>query len=594
MALPALIEPETPPAQRLDTLPAWPWDILDPTAPPTLGWHAIAWAEGWGGFPGLPDGWRGLTQPNGPRAGRSYRVTSRQKRFLLWFYALDADAQWVYSAAIRRLAKGSGKSPFAAVHALTEFLGPVRLATFRRGAPGGVEGMVVGMPLVQIAATAATQTQNTMRYVRAYAAKGSHVASFYNLDVGKTQYYRVPEGTLEVITSSVSASEGAESTFVVEDEQEHWRPGNNGPQLAATIEDNLAKSGARPLGTSNAWSPGQESVAEAMWAAWIAQEEGRTQALGTRILYDAVIAPPKVELADPVALQEALEVVYEDCDWKYPHEPDPDRPGDARRVPGSKPDVHPILRRIYHVASLPSDSKRKYLNRPEAPELSWVTTEQWEAMYDPARVVAEQEDVVMFFDGSRTRDATALVGCTLEDGHIFTIGIWEPDRSKGQSVDMNSVDLAVARAFRTWNVVGFFGDVNEWESFVKVEWPRRYGDQLKVRSVVGGQDPQPIAFDMRGQGHGRSRQFTAACELVRAEIKEGLFTHDGHPVLARHVANAREYENRYGVAIAKESRDSVLKIDGCVCTIGARMVRQLALAAGASAKPVKSKTMKAR
>ncbi len=557
------------PADRLDTLPAWPWDVLDDEAPRTLGWHAIAWAEGWTGFPQLPDGWRGLVQPNGPRARRPFRLTDRQRRFLLWFYALDDDAQWLFARGVRRLAKGSGKSPFAAAHCLIEFLAPVRLATFRRGAPGGVEGREVDMPLVQIVATAESQTKNTMRMVRAFAAKGQHVTDFYHLDPGLTRYYAPGERTLEVITSSVSASEGAESSFVVEDELEHWTPSNRGPELAATVEDNLAKSGARALGTCNAWHPGADSVAEADWEAWLLQEEGRLVEAAGRILYDAVVAPPDTNLADPAQLETALQWVYADCEWKYPTGPD------GEPLEGTGPDVRPIMSRIWSPRATVEDSQRKYLNRPTAAADAWTTPEAWAQLVDLDRVVADREPIAMFFDGSKSQDATALVGCCLSDGHVFTIGVWEPT-GKDEVVPVHEVDLAVARAFQRWDVQGFFADVREWESFAKVSWPDAFADKLKAHAVPGGKDPQPIAWDMRTH----TFDFTTECELVLAEIDGKAFTHDGDARLGRHVGNARRRPNRYGVSIGKESPDSARKIDAAVCMIGARMVRRRVLAAG--------------
>ena len=557
---------EVAPADRLDTMPAWPWDVLDDEAPRTLGWHAIAWAEGWSGFPGLPDGWRGLLQPNGPRARKPFRFTDRQRQFLLWFYALDDDAQWLYSYGTRRLAKGSGKSPYAAVHCLVELLAPVRLATFRRGAPGGVEGRMVDMPWVQIAATAETQTANTMRMVRAFAPKGSHVVEFYHLDPGLTRYYGVGERKLEVITSSVSASEGAESSFVVEDELEHWRPANGGPELAATLADNLAKSGARALGTCNAWKPGEETVAESDWDAWLMQEEGRLKEDAGRILYDAVLAPADTDMSDPESLERALQWVYGDCEWKYPA----DAAGDP--LPDSGPDVRPIMARIWSPRSAPDDSQRKYLNRPTAAIDAWTTPEAWSLLADPDKLVVDGDEVALFFDGSKSRDATALVGCRLSDGHVFTVGVWEP--VPDDVVPVQDVDLAVARAFQRWDVAGFFADVREWESFTKVSWPDAYCDKLRVQAVPGGKDPQAIAWDMRSHTY----EFTVECELVLAEIDDQAFTHDGDARLGRHVGNARRRPNRYGISIGKESPDSRRKIDAAVCMIGARMVRRRVLA----------------
>lgn len=565
LTLPAAVAP----ADRLDTLPAWPWDVLDDTAPRTLGWHAIAWAEGWSGFPDLPDGWLGLRQPNGPRARRPFRLTARQRRFLLWFYALDDDAQWQYTRGVRRLAKGSGKSPFAAVHCLVELLAPVRLATFRRGAPGGVEAKDVDMPLVQIAATAESQTKNTMRMVRAFAAKDSHVVSFYHLDPGLTRYYAPGERTLEVITSSVSASEGAESTFVVQDELEHWKPANQGPALAATIDDNLSKSGARALGTCNAWHPGEESVSETDWDAWLLQEEGRLVDSAGRTLYDAVMWPADTNMADPAQLEAALQFVYADCEWKYPTGPD----GDP--IPGTKPDVRSIMQRIYSPRSTPEDSQRKYGNRPTAAADAWTTPEAWALLADLDREVADGEDIALFFDGSKSQDATALVGCCISDGHVFTVGVWEP--GPDEVVPVHDVDLALARAFQRWNPLGLFADVREWESFTKVSWPEAYADRLRVLAVPGGKDPQAIAWDMRSHTY----EFTVECELTLAEIDDRGFTHDGHARLGQHVANARRRPNRYGVSIGKEAPDSRRKIDAAVCMIGARMVRRRVLAAPA-------------
>lgn len=544
------------PSSRLSTLPEGEPEF-------TLGYEAIFWAEGI------------LRQPNGPRAGQRLRLTRDQCRFLLWWYAMNPDGSWVFQHGVRRLAKGSGKSPFAAVLALIEFCAPVRLARQRSDLPGGCAGRPVDMPLVQIAATAESQTANTMRMVRAFAPKGSDVVGEYGLDPGKTRYYKLPEGTLEVITSSVTASEGAESSFIVADETEHWKPSNAGPELQATLEDNLAKSGSRMLETSNAWVPGIESVAETTWDAWVAQEEGRLRDESGLILYDARLAPPETDMADYDSLTEALRWIYGDCEWK--------------RGPDGEIDVASIVKRIWSPRAKPSESKRKYLNWPTIHEDAWCDPMDWSAIANPDRVVSPSEEVVLFFDGSKSRDATALIGCCVSDGYVFvptTVDgrptIWEPDPSHDTDdvVPVGDVDLAVDYVFSAYEVVGFFGDVAEWESFVKVEWPKRYRDQLRVQAIPAGRDPQPIAWDMRSN----VLDFTRAAELVDAEIIEKQFTHDGNPILSRHVANMRRRPNRWGVSVGKESPSSARKIDAGVCVIGARMVRQRLLAAPSKKK----------
>lgn len=525
------------PTSRLVTLPSGVPEL-------TLGWEVVRWAAKY------------LRQPNGPRAGERFRFVDSQIQFLLWWYAVDESGDWLYYRAVRRLAKGSGKSPFAALLALAEFTAPVRLKDFDPQVPGGCVGKPVTMPLVQIAATAESQTENTMRMVRAFAPRTSRLVKDFRLDPGKTQYFKSPEGTLQVITSSSAAAEGAEATAMIGDETEHWLPRNGGIDFESTLADNLAKSGSRMVETCNSWKPGAGSVAEGSFDAWVAQEEGRTKN-EAKILYDARKAPPDTKLDDEASLDRALELVYGDCWW-------------ANRAS--------IKTRIWHPKARPDDSKRKYLNWPTTPEDAWTKPEHVELLIDTTKVVADGEQIALFMDGSKSRDATGILGCRLSDGHVFVIGAWEPDpNDDDDEVPVHEVDAAVHRAFRTWDVRAFFGDVREWESFVKVDWPKEYGEQLDIWAVPGGKSPEAIAWDMRTH----TWDFTQACELTYEEIngtaKTGVqaFTIDGNAVLLRHLANARTNPNRYGVSIGKESKDSPLKIDLAVCLVGVRMVRKL-------------------
>lgn len=527
--------PKAGPLDRLITLPEGIPSL-------TLGWEAVRWASKY------------LRQPNGPNAGQRFEFVPSQIRFLLNWYGLDEQGNWLYRRGIRRLAKGSGKSPFAALMALLELCAPVRLDYWDPDARGGVVGKPVSMPWVQIAATAETQTENTMRMVRAFAPKGSRVVEDYGLDPGKTQYYARNGGKLHILTSSSRAAEGAEATFVVGDEPEHWVPGNGGPEFAATLADNLAKSGSRMLETCNAWQPGASSVAEASFDDWVAQEEGRT--LGkSKILYDARIAPPITaeQMQDEAVLLESLRFVYDDCWWS---------------------NIEAIKERVWD--STESDARRKYLNQPTADERAWVTPQEWSSLSRPDIVVEPQEQIVMFFDGSKSRDATALMGCRMSDGHVFTLGVWEPDTAHTTEdvVDVFAVDSAVSRAFETYKVLAFFADVKEWEGFVKVTWPTAYADQLLVLASPGAREPAAIGWDMRS----RRREFGDACETCHAEILDRQFTHDGNPVVSRHVNNARMVERDGRVGIAKESPNSSLKIDAAVCVVGVRMARRIVLA----------------
>lgn len=533
------------PQERLATLPEGLPEY-------TLGYEALAWAAKY------------LRHPNGIRAGKAWQFTREQARFVLWFYALDDAGRWLFHHGARRLAKGSGKSPFAAVMALVELLAPVRFDHWDDKVPGGAVGKSVSMPWVQIAAVSLDQTENTMRMVRAMASPANAPALHrdYSLDVGKTQIFVQPEGKLEVITSSAATAEGAESTFVIGDELEHWTPSNGGSELHATLLDNLSKSGSRMLETLNAWKPGINSAGESTFNDWVLQESGRSKN-DSKILYDARQAPHDTELGDADSLRSALEWVYADCPWS---------------------DVDAIITRIWSPSARVDDSKRKYLNWPVASSDAWCDPQDWAQMARPDIEVSPGDDIVMFFDGSLSHDHTALIGCRVDDGHVFTIGVWQPKSVHADDkpmVDVQAVDDRVDFAFATWNVIGFFADVREWESFTKVAWPERYRDKLELWATSrGAQQPEPIAWDMRGKDFA----FTTAAELAEAEIMQHMFTHDGNALLTEHVLNARRHEGRYGITVRKESRKSSKKIDACVCLIGARMVWRLAREKAGSSK----------
>ena len=80
------------------------------------------------------------------------------------------------------------------------------------------------------------------------------------------------------------------------------------------------------------------------------------------MLYDAVMAPPDTDLADPESLRKALDYVYADCTWK------------------SENDIRAIMTRIWHRSSREDDNKRKYMNWPTATEAAWCDPQVWATM----------------------------------------------------------------------------------------------------------------------------------------------------------------------------------------------------------------------
>ncbi len=514
----------------------------------TLGWGVLAWCSKY------------LRQPDGEHAGDRWKFTPSQARFVLWFYAVDEDGRWLFRRGALRWSKGRGKSPMLAAMCLAQLCGPVRFSHWENGEP-------IGKPepaaWVQIAATAEFQTINTMAMVSAMAPKGSRLQIDYGLDVGKTKIYKPGGGRLEIIAASYRAAEGNRPTFVVMDEVQEWYATNGGHELARVLRRNLGKMGGRVIEAGNAHMPGGDSIAQHTWEAFQAQQEGRS--VNRDILYDAIEAPADTDLRDPSSLRHGLEICYADAPWQ---------------------DLDRIMAEIWDISTPEDQARRYYLNQITASEDAWCDPQEWGAIKQP-RSVEDGEEIAMFFDGSKSRDATALIGCCMSDGYTFVLGIWEPDpkHNTDDVVPVGEVELTVARAFEQFRVVGFFADVQEWQGQVITDWPLKYGDQLLVWAVKNGKQPNPIAWDMRS----RVFDFTLAAETALEEILSGRFKHDGDSRLARHVSNARRRPNQWGYSVGKESPDSPRKIDGCVSMIGARMVRRLVLTSDAWEKHMRKK-----
>lgn len=188
----------------------------------------------------------------------------------------------------------------------------------------------------------------------------------------------------------------------------------------------------------------------------------------------------------------------------------------------------------------------------------------------------------MMFDGSKSDDATGLVGVRMSDGHAGVLHLQEkPEHLAADApwqVNRDEADLAVRTAFERFDVVGFFADVREFESYVD-DWAQEFGEQLLVEASTG-RNRHAVAFDMRA----RVQEFTQATRRTLVDIRDRTLTHDGDRRLRRHALNARRAPNRYGTSVAKEGRESPHKIDLLVCLIVARHICRLVLASSGWAK----------
>lgn len=537
-------------SEALTTLP-------EGTPERTLGWDVLWWTTHY------------IRQPDGPTAGEPWRFTPEQIRFVLWWYAIDGNGRWLYSRGVLRRAKGWGKSPFVAVLALAELCGPVRFETWAAGGeyrPWRAEPYRTDEPIaqacsaawVQLAGVSEKQTVNTMSMVLAMCEE-SPIVDDYGLDLGLTRIFVRGGGRLEPITASAPTAEGGRPTFVVEDETHWWTDSNGGVKLDRVNRRNVAKipgGTGRILETTNAHAAGEQSVAERSYEAHLAQRDQRVRS--ATMLYDAREPADTIELGDEEALLAGLRAAYGDSTWV---------------------DLSRLRDEIWDPGTPPEDSRRFYLNQVSTAVDAWVAQPEWAACADVAKIVREGDVITLGFDGSHKRqrgvtDATALIGCRVEDGHLFEVAVWEqPEGAGGKDwvVPTVEVEAAVHDCFERYDVVGFYADPSLWGGHI-TQWEALYGNRLAVKLSKD----QPMHWWMGGY----SLRLVRAVEQLHEAIVAREMTHDGSWRLTRHVLNARRKPTRGGITIEKEHPDSQRKIDAAHAAVYAWAARLNAVALG--------------
>jgi len=525
------------------------WQVADkrwvlPDA--TIGWDVL--------------GWCGTELQH---RGQPWRFTLEQARWVLWWFAVDPTGAWLFTDGVLQRLKGWGKDPLAACLLYVEAFGPCRVAYM-----DGDEPVATDVPeaWVQAAATSLEQTKNTMRLMPSLLSPDAR--SFYQVQLGKELIHGMgDERLIQAVTSSPATLEGARSTFVERNETQHWLSSNDGHEMAAVIERNNTKSSdgaSRALAITNAYEPGEDSVAERDREAFETAEAGRS--LTTGILYDSLEAPPDAPLT-PDAAPDVVRAVRGDSVWLSPER---------------------IVRSIMDTRNPPSRSRRFWYNQITATEDAWVAPQEWDTIAAPDLLVTAGAVVTLGFDGSITDDHSALIGCLVDADHLFEIGVWAPNPNTGE-VDRAEIDYAVRDAFTMYDVVGFYSDVHPWESYVD-RWAEELGGELCVKATTR----QPVAWDMRS----RTQAFTVAIERLHDAIVASAIetrdaklehrepgsrlTHCGSQRFRQHVHNARRAPNRFGITVRKEHRESARKIDSVPAAALARLARQDYLALPAS------------
>src|ERR1700749_1654962 len=357
----------------------------------TLGWGVCKWIS------------QNLAHPDGDLRGSPFILTNEQVRFILHFYAIDQEGEFLYRRAVLERPKGWGKSPFVACIVAAELLGPTYFSHWELGGKR-LKGWAFGAkpmgrqnpePLIQIAAISEAQVENSYGPLMNMLLLGP-AAERYGLDVLQSKV-TPPQGfKVERVTASPRSREGRQTTFAVADESWLWVPAEGGPELMGVIMGNLAKKDGRLIETTNAHRPGEESVAQTSHEFAVDILEGRAK--GDGILFDSRRGQCD-DIYDEEQFIAAIKYVYGDATWIKP-------------------------KRLYQEALDPQNSeweiRRKYLNELHSGDTKWMPKDLWMLNAKPVTLDKKGDKYALGFMG-KASEAAAIVACRLEDQALFLL-----------------------------------------------------------------------------------------------------------------------------------------------------------------------------
>lgn len=536
--------------------------------PPTLGPQVCWWIETY------------CVHGPGDLIGRPVELSNEERAFLFSAYEIKRDDyrpdQWRrrYRHAVYCRRKGLRKSELMTWVSHLEFDGPCRFTgEFAEGGESNEWGYVyvAGEPMarrmispeIPFLATTEDQTEKLAWGVFKVILAKSPLAARYKIqtDVIFLDGKEKEEAWCYLIApTNADAADGAKPTFIPREEAHLWTS-KELKDTAKTVERNLIKRMiADPwmMDATTMYAPGEGSELEDTVAAITAGAEG--------VLFDYLQAPMTLNLDDKDQWLEAVRIASGDA-WSWTN-------------------VEAMWNLWKNPRRSQAEFRRFQLNQGVGLEKRPFSGDRWDLFADPSRTPgpSKRAPLVVFLDGSKTRDATAIVCWTVEDRpHLFLAGLWErPDASLRQEwhVPEREVRARIEELMDDYQVALLAGDSDRFWSPQLSAWEEVYGSDAVVHF------PTRMGKLMGTAIERFEEEFSAGLAAV-ADGAPPPWTHDGNPDLRRHMANTvkgKRPQSPYPI-LAKESEGVAAKIDAAVATVAGFALLPAARARLADLKP---------
>jgi phage terminase large subunit-like protein len=199
-----------------------------------------------------------------------------------------------------------------------------------------------------------------------------------------------------------------------------------------------------------------------------------------------------------------------------------------------------------------AEFRTKRLNQWVSSQISWLPNGAWQPL--EADVDIRDQEIMLGFDGSFSGDTSVIVGCTVPEGdekpHVFLVKAWEKDENIHDDtwrVPIQDVEEAIIEFCSTHKVREVACDPFRWQRSMEV---------LADAGIPIVEYPSTSA-----------RRMVTSCAKFFDYVTDKRMTHDGNPMIARHLDNAVTKTDALGVRIVKENRASSRRIDCAVAAV---------------------------
>jgi phage terminase large subunit-like protein len=257
-------------------------------------------------------------------------------------------------------------------------------------------------------------------------------------------------------------------------------------------------------------------------------EEGQIEDNG--FYYKIYEADQDLDIADPKQRKEALE--------------------QSNPALGDWVDAEQLERAFQQIPE--NEFRRYFLNQWTSTAERWLPAGVWEECYEEKKLELKSK-IILGFDGSYSRDSTALVGLSFEEErpHLEVLGHWERPVTENKlwKIPRDEVIARIHKIFKDYEVVEFVVDPMGFHSEL-AELEDQYGEDMILYF----------------EGNYRKRMAEATSRFYTAVLEKDL-SHDGDFDLFQHLINCVPKETPQGTLVTKINKSSARKIDLAIASI---------------------------